>query len=67
MANTREQAIEVERRYLNVRQAEEYTGLSRWTLMRAHARGSELPVIRVGSAVRFSVEDLDSFMKARRE
>lgn len=51
--------------YLSVREAERYTGLSRWTLMRAHERG-ELPVSRVGSAVRFSVEDLDSFMRARR-
>jgi len=55
-----------ERRYLSVRQAERYTGLSRWTLMRAHERGGELPVIRIGSAVRFSVEDLDSFMRAQR-
>ena len=55
----------IERKYLSVRQAEHYTGLSRWTLMRAHERG-ELPLSRVGSAVRFSIEDLDSFMKARR-
>lgn len=55
----------VERRYLNVRQAEEYTGLSRWTLARAHKRG-ELPMSRIGSAIRFSVEDLDEFFKSRR-
>jgi excisionase family DNA binding protein len=55
----------MEQKYLSARQAEEYAHLSRWTLMRANARG-ELPVIRVGSAVRFSVEDLDSFMQARR-
>ncbi len=55
-----------ERRYLSVRQAERYTGLSRWTLMRAHERDDELPVIRIGSAVRFSVDDLDNFMRARR-
>jgi len=58
-----EQAIE--RRYLSYRQAEQFTGLSRWTLMRAHKRG-ELPVSRVGSAVRFSVEDLAEFMRSRR-
>ena len=58
-----EQAIE--RKYLSYRQAEQYTSLSRWTLMRAHKRG-ELPVSRVGSAVRFSVEDLNDFMRSRR-
>ncbi len=55
----------IERRYLSVRDAESYTGLSRWTLARARARG-ELPAVVVGSAVRFSVDDLDDFMKARR-
>ncbi len=55
----------VTRGYLNFRQAEHYTGLSRWTLARAHKR-NELPAIKVGSVVRFSVEDLDSFMQARR-
>ncbi len=55
----------VTRGYLNVRQAEQYTGLSRWTLARARDRG-ELPAIRIGAAVRLSVEDLDSFMRARR-
>jgi excisionase family DNA binding protein len=55
----------IPRKYLSVRQSEQYTALSRWTLMRAHKRG-ELPISRVGSAVRFSVEDLDSFMHSRR-
>ncbi len=64
MEENSEQASE--RKYLTARQAEEYTGLSRWTLMRAHARDGELPVIRVGTAVRFSVDDLDDFMRARR-
>ena len=64
MEENTEQAVE--RKFLTVRQAELRTGLSRWTLMRAHARSGELPVIRVGSAVRFSVEDLDNFMRARR-
>lgn len=58
-------ATEIERRYLGFRGAERYTGLSRWTLARARERG-ELPAVRVGAAVRFSVEDLDSFMRARR-
>lgn len=55
----------VDRRYLNVRQAEQYTGLSRWTLARAHKRG-ELPASRIGTTIRFAVEDLDEFFRARR-
>ena len=58
-------AGEVERRYVGVRGAEKYTGLSRWTLARARERG-ELPAIRIGAAVRFAVDDLDNFMRERR-
>ncbi len=63
MEHTTEQAVE--RKYVSARLAEQYTGLSRWTLARAHKRG-ELPASRIGTAVRFSVEDLDTFMRARR-
>ena len=56
---------EVEPRYVGVRGAEKYTGLSRWTLARARERG-ELPVIRIGTAVRFAIDDLDNFMRERR-
>jgi excisionase family DNA binding protein len=49
------------RRYLSYAEAARYTGLSRWTLSRAHERGN-LPVARVGRAVRFDTEDLDRFM-----
>lgn len=54
-----------ERRYFDTRAAENYTGLSRWTLARASKRG-ELRVIKVGSAIRYDREDLDSFMRGRR-
>lgn len=53
------------RRYLGYEQAGQYTGLSRWTLMRAHERG-DLPVARIGRAVRFDMEDLDRFMADRK-
>lgn len=56
---------EIRPRYLDYRGAARYTGLSRWTLMRAHEKGV-LPASRVGSAVRFAVEDLDRFMRVRR-
>ncbi len=56
----------VARGYLSVRHAEVYTNLSRWTLARAHKRG-ELPAIRIGSAVRYAVADLDHFMTMRRK
>ena len=54
-----------ERRYLTYRDAETYTGLSRWTLLRACERG-DLHKITVGATVRFDVRDLDSFMQSRR-
>lgn len=54
-----------ERRYMSYRDAEHYSGLSRWTLLRACERG-DLHKITVGSAVRFDREDLDEFMAARR-
>ncbi len=55
----------VERKFLSVRDAERYTGLSRWTLGRARDRG-ELPAVVVGRAVRYSVVDLEHFMRTRR-
>ena len=62
-----EQDVErgIERKYLSVRDAERYTGLSRWTLARARDRG-ELPAVVVGRAVRYSVVDLDRFMRAQK-
>lgn len=65
MENKPRPAIGVEQRYVDVRGAEKYTSLSRWTLARFRERG-ELPAIRIGAAVRFSVDDLDDFMRARR-
>ena len=55
----------VTRRYLSTKDSARYTGLSRWTIMRANERG-ELPAIRVGAAVRFCVDDLDAFMRERK-
>lgn len=54
----------VTKKYVSYREAERFTGLSRWTLMRAHERG-ELPASRVGTAVRFSVDHLETFMEER--
>lgn len=54
----------VGRRYLTVRESCQLTGLSRWTIMRANVRG-ELPVSRIGSAVRVCIDDLEVFMKER--
>ncbi len=54
----------VTRKYLSYQGAERFTGLSRWTLMRARERG-ELPATRVGTAVRFSVDRLEAFMEER--
>lgn len=54
-----------EKRYMSYRDAEFYTGLSRWTLQRASARG-DLRKITVGSMVRFDRADLDNYMKERR-
>ncbi len=55
-----------ERRYLDYRETTRYTGLSRWTLLRAQERG-DLAAIRVGRSVRFDVNDLDRFMAERKE
>ena len=54
-----------EKRYFTYRDAETYTGLSRWTLLRAVDRG-DLHKITVGATVRFDRDDLDAFMQARR-
>jgi excisionase family DNA binding protein len=51
-------------RYLSVKSAEVYTGLSRWTLARAEERG-ELSPCRIGSAVRFDRLELDRWMDSR--
>ncbi len=53
------------KRYMSYRDAEHYSGLSRWTLFRACERG-ELHKITVGTTVRFDREDLDQFMQSRK-
>ena len=54
-----------EARYLDYQRAAAYVGLSRFTLHRL-VKAGELRAIRVGSAVRFDVNDLNEFMTARR-
>jgi excisionase family DNA binding protein len=52
----------VEAVFVDYRGAERVTGLSRWTLAR-HVEASRLRAFKVGSAVRFKVTDLMSFME----
>jgi predicted DNA-binding transcriptional regulator AlpA len=55
-------ATTIEPRYLSTKEAELYTGMSRWSLHRARGRG-ELNPRRIGSAVRFDRLELDRWMK----
>jgi excisionase family DNA binding protein len=58
------QAVSVQPEYVNYEAAERYTGLSRVTLWKALKRG-ELRASKVGSAVRFRLADLDTFMSSK--
>ncbi len=51
--------------YYSYAEAARYTGLHRVTLYRAAFRTGHLRASGYGSAVRFRVEDLDEFMRAR--
>jgi len=50
---------------LPVRAAADYLGVSRATVERLVSRG-QLPVVRVGAATRYDVEDLDAFIETNR-
>jgi excisionase family DNA binding protein len=50
--------------YVDYAGAEAYTNLSRVTLWKALKRG-DLKASKVGSAVRFKIEDLDAFMQRK--
>jgi len=52
-------------RYVDYNFATAYTTLSRHTLWRA-AKNGELLQIKIGTAVRFDVADLDRFMSQRK-
>jgi len=52
-------------RLLPVRAAADYLGVSRATVERLVSRG-QLPVVRVGAATRYDVEDLDAFIETNR-
>jgi len=51
-------------RYLNLRETTAYLGLADCTIRRLVARG-QLPVVRVGRALRFRQLTLDDFMTSR--
>jgi excisionase family DNA binding protein len=53
----------VEAAWLNTRQAEVYSGLSRVTLWRLR-NSDEIKAARVGKAVRYSRESLDSYLES---
>jgi excisionase family DNA binding protein len=54
------------KRYLTVKEAISRTGLSRATLHRAFQRG-DLARIKIGSATRYDVDDLDTYMASLKE
>jgi excisionase family DNA binding protein len=52
-------------RLVSVGAAAEYLGVSRATVERLVSRG-QLPVVKVGAATRYDVEDLDGFIATNR-
>ena len=58
--------MDQERRYLNVKEASLYLGLSRWTLYDLAGQG-EIPPIKVSrKLLRFDVKDIDKFMERKK-
>ena len=53
------------RRLLSIELAAEYLGVSRATVERLVFRG-ELPIVKIGGATRYDVDDLDGYINSNR-
>lgn len=54
------------KRYLNIKEASTYMGVSRWTLYDLAGRG-EIPPIKLSSKMlRFDVKDIDRYMEKKK-